>query len=176
MTTIKKPTRLKQPAVAHQVPHDTDSCAAYINQIGTLSREISVIQANMNDEIASITDSYTGRFTPLQEQIKALQQGVQLFCESKRDDLTQNGKVKTAAFITGTVQWRQRPPSVGVRGVDSVLEALKNFGLNRFIRTKEEINKEAILNEPNAVAGVAGITITTGKEDFVITPFEQEAV
>lgn len=176
MTTTKKTTRLKQPAVAHSIPNNNDECAAYINQVGLLSRQISVIETQMNDEIAHITDSYTGRFTPLQEQVKTLQQGIQLYCEANRDDLTHEGKVKTATFLTGTVQWRQRPPSVGVRGIDSVLEALKNFGLHRFIRVKEEINKDAILNEPTAVAGVAGITISTGREDFVITPFEQEAV
>jgi len=46
--------------------------------------------------------------------------------------------------------------------------------MTRFIRSKDEINKEAILNEPQAVVGVAGISIKPGVEDFVITPFEQE--
>jgi phage host-nuclease inhibitor protein Gam len=55
-----------------------------------------------------------------------------------------------------------------------VIDTLKRLALGRFIRTKEEINKEAILNEPDAVAGVAGIAIQRGVEDFVITPFEQE--
>ena len=45
--------------------------------------------------------------------------------------------------------------------------------LKRFIRTKEEINKEAILDEPEVVASVKGISITQ-KEDFVIVPFETE--
>jgi phage host-nuclease inhibitor protein Gam len=176
MSPKKKTTRLKQPAVTHTSPTTNDECATYINQIGVFARQISVLQAAMNDEIAVITDSYTGQFSPLQDQLKNLQQGVQLYCEANRDDLTHEGKTKTATFITGSVQWRQRPPSVGVRGADSVIEALKNFNLHRFIRIKEEINKDAILNEPAAVAGVAGITLSTGKEDFVITPFEQEAV
>ncbi|OCN21072.1 hypothetical protein AN665_0211575 [Serratia marcescens] len=50
-----------------------------------------------------------------------------------------------------------------------------SLGLERFIRRKEEINKEAILNEPSAVSGVAGITVKTGIEDFAIVPFEQDA-
>ena len=39
---------------------------------------------------------------------------------------------------------------------------------------KEELNKEAILNEPEAVKGVAGLSIKTGVEDFVIQPFEND--
>lgn len=169
-----KPARFKQPAVNHLVPSDKDACAADINRIGTVSRQIAVLQAAMNDEIAAITDRYTGQFTPLQDQLKKLQQGVQIFCEANRDELTQGGKSKSASFLTGIVQWRQRPPSVQARGIDAVIEALKQFGLDRFIRTKEEINKEAILNEPTAVAGIAGITIKSGVEDFVIQPFEIE--
>ena len=102
-----------------------------------------------------------------------LQKGVQGWCEANRDELTNNGKTKTANLVTGEVQWRNRPPSVSIRGADSVLETLLRLGLERFIRRKEEINKEAILNEPAAVAGVAGITVKSGIEDFAIVPFEQ---
>jgi phage host-nuclease inhibitor protein Gam len=170
-----KKTRIKQQALT-SVPQSHDDCAAVINTIGRLSREITVTQAAMNDEIAAVTDRYTAVFTPLQEQVKAMTAGVQSYCEANRDELTDGGKTKTIGFVTGTVQFRQRPPSVAVRGVDSVIEALKQFGLARFIRVKEELNKDAILNEPAAVAGVAGLSIKSGVEDFVIQPFEQEGV
>ena len=93
---------------------------------------------------------------------------------SRKTAKRQNGKTKTGSFNTGEVQWRQRPPSVGIRGAESVLESLRTLGLVRFIRKKEEVNKEDMLNEPELAATVAGVTIKTGVEDFVITPFEQE--
>jgi len=40
---------------------------------------------------------------------------------------------------------------------------------------KNEPNKEAMLNEPEAVRGIAGITIVTGQEDFIVAPFEAQA-
>ena len=55
-----------------------------------------------------------------------------------------------------------------------MLETLRSLGLGRFIRSKEEPNKEAMLADPKAVSGIAGITIVTGIEDFVIEPFEVE--
>ncbi|MCY1408141.1 Bacteriophage Mu Gam like protein [compost metagenome] len=82
--------------------------------------------------------------------------------------------MKFANLITGEVQWRIRPPSVTVRGADAVLELLRSKGLIRFIRVKEEVNKEAILNEPAAVVGLPGAVINCGIEDFAIVPFEQE--
>lgn len=173
--SLMKKTRIKQPAATFPVPGNKDECAEFINKIGVLSREITVLTAAMNDEIAVITDRYTGQFSPLQQALKNLNQGVQTWCEANRDELTQGGKSKSGGFVTGTVQWRQRPPSVSVRGVEAVIDALKSFGLTRFIRTKEELNKDAILNEPGAVTGVAGLSIKTGAEDFIITPFEAEA-
>lgn len=170
-----KKTRVKQPALT-AVPQTHDECAADINKIGRLSREIAVTQAAMNDEIAAVTDRYTTEFTPLQEEIKSLSAGVQSFCETNRDELTMNGKVKTGQFVTGTVQWRQKPPSVAVKGVEAVIAALKKFGLDRFVRVKEELNKDAILNEPTAIAGIAGLSIKSGVEDFVIQPFEQDGL
>ncbi|ELK3731030.1 host-nuclease inhibitor Gam family protein, partial [Salmonella enterica subsp. enterica serovar Montevideo] len=112
---------------------------------------------------------------PIKTDIETLSKGVQGWCEANRDELTNGGKVKTANLVTGDVSWRVRPPSVSIRGMDAVMETLERLGLQRFIRTKQEINKEAILLEPKAVAGVAGITVKSGIEDFSIIPFEQEA-
>lgn len=169
----KPPKKHKQAALLN-VPQTTDECALNINKIGVLAREADGLKAAMNDEIAAITDRYTPLFAPIKEELAQLEQGVKVFCEAHRLELTNQNKVKTANFVTGSVQWRQKPPSVVVKGVEDVLNRLAGLGLERFIRTKPEINKEAILNEPDAIVGVNGLTIKTGEEDFIITPFEQE--
>ncbi len=170
----KPATRLKAKAQLY-VPQSKDEVAKYIHMIGDTQRLMLREQAEMNDAIANVTARCQPRLEELGEQIKTMQEGVQAWCEGHRAELTSEGKTKTANLITGEVQWRQRPPSVSVRGAEAVIEALKRLGLGKFVRNKEEINKEAILNEPDAVKGVAGITVVTGVEDFVITPFEQEA-
>ena len=170
MTTTKA-KKLKKTAAA-RVPQNRDDVAADIKRIGDLQRQQQELVRVMNDALANITHEAQPRIDELGAQIDALQTGVQTWCEANRDELTHGGKTKTADFITGTVSWRQRPPSVSVRGVEVVLETLRRMGLARFIRTKEEVNKEAVLNEPDAVRGVAGLTVKTGIEDFAIAPFE----
>jgi len=167
-------TRLKAKAQVY-VPQTRDEAAADIRKIGDLQRQFLRAQTAMNDEIAVITSASQPTLDEFKAQLTTLQEAVQGYCEANRAELTNDYKVKTANLITGEVQWRQRPPSVSVRGAESVIETLMRLGLNMFVRTKEEINKEAILNEPDAVKGVAGITVVTGVEDFVITPFEQAA-
>ena len=106
--------------------------------------------------------------------MKPLQKAVQAFCESRRLELTNGGKQKTAYFTTGEVQWRAKPPAVVAKGIDGILESLRNLGLFRFIRTKEELNKEAMLAEPDIARSISGVTIREGVEEFVIKPNDEE--
>jgi phage host-nuclease inhibitor protein Gam len=164
--------RVKSRAI-EDAPQTKDHVIEQIALIGAKQRERQIIEAQMNKELAAIREKYETRARPLAEEITSLSSGVQSWCEAHRDELTQNGKSKTYAFASGEVKWRTRPPSVSLTKVDAVIEALKSLGLLRFLRTKEEVNKEAILAEPDAVKGVRGIKITQG-EDFVIEPFNTE--
>ena len=167
-----KKTRMKSTAVAVAVPQSRSMCADDIRRIGDLQREHARISGELNDRIAALTEAEAPRLKELQDRIGTLQAGVQTWCEANREQLC--GKGKSANLITGEVGWRQRPPSVRVTGEESVIDLLKRMALGRFVRNKEAVNKEAILNEPDAVAGVPGIKVITGVEDFVITPFEVE--
>ena len=168
-------TRIKTKTLA-AVPQSKNDCAESIRTIGDLQRQFERERAAMNDAIAALTQKHQPALADLAQRIEALQAGVQAWCEAHRAELCGEGDKlgKTANLVTGEVSWRQRPPSVRVTGEESVIDLLKRMTLGRFVRAKEAVNKEAILLEPEAVAGVPGIKIVTGVEDFVITPFEVE--
>jgi len=165
--------RIKAPALVSAVPQSRDECARDIRIIGDLQRDLTRQRTTMNDQIAEHTQFHQPVIDGLQQRIIAVSVGVQTWCEAHRSELLK-GDAKTANLVTGEVAWRSRPPSVLIRGMDIVIETLKRLGLGRFVRTKEEVNKEAVLADPRAVAGVAGISVTTGVEDFIISPFEQD--
>ena len=169
----KRATRVKS-EVLEITLQTQDEVAIAIKQIGDLEREqvrLSTLQA---DEKVAVDEKYTEKLTALKEQVKPLQKAVQAFCESRRLELTNGGKQKTAYFTTGEVQWRAKPPAVLAKGIDSILESLRNLGLFRFIRTKEELNKEAMLAEPEVARSISGVTIREGVEEFVIKPNDEE--
>lgn len=169
----KKTSRLKA-AAASYTPQSREQVSVDIKKIGDIQRELTRIETDANDQIAVIMNQNTPKIEALRAELDVLQKGVQTWCEANRAEITKDGKTKTANLITGEVAWRTRPDSVSVKGVDLVLEALKKLKLNRFIRRKEEINKDAILADKKAVENIKGISIVSGKEDFSITPFEQE--
>lgn len=170
---MAKGKRIKQEAAAFPIPQSRDQVVEAIAEIGRRQRDRERIQAAMNDELALIRQTYESEAAPHNEAIRELSKGVQAWCEAHRLELTQDGKIKHASLASGEVKWRMRPPSVVIRGKDAVIELLKKLKLDRFVRQREEVNKEAILLEPEAVKSVPGISITQS-EDFVIVPFETE--
>lgn len=170
---MKNTKRVKAAAATFPVPQSRDDVTTAIANIGLAQRERDRIQADMNDALAALREKYEAEAKPHADRINELTKGVQTWCEAHREDLTNTGKVKTHVFGSGEVRWRMRPPSVSIRAADVVIEALKGLGLGRFVRSKEEVNKEAILVDQEAVKGVKGITISQ-VEDFVVVPWDTQ--
>jgi phage host-nuclease inhibitor protein Gam len=168
-------TRLKsKAAAAANIPQSRTECAMAIRVLGDRQREFERLRADMNDRIAHVTAEFQPQLDALSDLISPLQTGIQTWCESHRVDLLGEADRlgKTADLVTGEVAWRQRPPSVRISGADAVCDTLLRMGLGRFVRVKNEPNKDAMLTEPQAVRGIAGITIVSGVEDFIISPRE----
>ena len=162
-------TRIKTEAAA-TVFQTREEVDAAIAQIGIAQRERTAIEVAMNAELAAVRASYETLAAPRAAVIKEFRVGVQIWAEANRRELTREGRTKTVKLAAGEISWRTRPPKVRITGEGIVLAALKALGLERFIRTKEEIDKNAILADPEAVTAVKGITLAQG-EDFVIKPF-----
>lgn len=166
----RKKARVRAPA-SEPVPQTMADAAAAIAKIGGHQRARETIETGMNADLAAKKLFWEAQARPHAEAIKALSKGVQTWCEANRVTLTHNGARKNFRFSSGNVRWRLTPPKVSLRNVDAILKALKAKALGRFLRVKEEVDKEAILREPDAVKGIRGISIGQ-TEEFVIEPFE----
>ncbi|MCP1772884.1 phage host-nuclease inhibitor protein Gam [Neisseria perflava] len=148
-----------------------------IRRLGDIMREREGIQADMNNAIAALQEVAAANAAPLDEEAQAIEAAVHAWATANRDALTDGGKVKFADLTTGMIKWRNNPPKCSVSGVDAVIALLEgNSALERFVRTKKEVNKDAVLNEAEFFAAhlVPGLKIVQGKEFFVIEPFNQE--
>lgn len=154
------------------VPQSRDEAEAWIRQIGDHRREVVRIETAMNDEITKIKAAHEDSAKPYRDDIEQLLAGLQAWAVAHRDELTNGGKRQSAELATGLISWRVQPPKVTIRKVEAVIEALKKLGLTRFIRTKEELNKEAMLDDAEAARLVPGVTIGSSGETFNVEPFE----
>lgn len=165
--------RVKTKAIAAPVPQSREEATEALAEIGRRQRERERIQASMNDDIAEIKTKYEEEARPHNEQIAGLTEGLHAWCEAHRAELTNGGKVKSANMASGDVGWRITPPKVRVTGKAAVIELLKALKLKRFIRLKEDVNKEAMLAEPDKASAVKGVNIVQ-TEEFWLRPFETE--
>ena len=149
------------------VPKDLVEAADFIKKIGDKQREINKIKDNLNGKIEKLKEQAVNDSIGYQDGIDCLLEGLFVYASANRDDLTDNGKKKTVALPTGSFAWRLTPPSVSLRKIDEVVNALKQLNLSRFIRIKEEVDKEAMLKEPAVAKTVSGVTISQHEEFFV---------
>lgn len=165
--------RVKTDGANVPVPQDDVAARTAIREVGDLNREVLRVEAEMNDKIAALQEEYGAIVGPLRETAAVKIEGLRMFAEANRDRLTRGGKVKFHRFSTGEISWRQRPAKVTIRGKDAVIDAIKAARLSKkFLRTKEDINKEAMLDERDTASAIQGVTIGSDGEDFIVEPFE----
>lgn len=172
---MAKKAKTKAKASNLPIPQDDTEARSAIREIGDLQRQISRAEHDLNDEIAALQERYGTRVEPLRELIEAKTEGLKMFCEVNRERLTRGGKVKFWRFSTGEISWRNRPAKVSLRKIDEVISEIKRLKLgSKFLRVKEEVNKEAMLEARELAATINGVTIGSDGEDFIVEPFETE--
>ena len=170
------PTKTKSRAANVPVPQSREEAAEALRQIGVNTRELSRLEADLNDEIAAAKARLVTAATAPNARLAQLKEGLRIWCEANRAALTDNGRTKTVDLGTGKVSWRLLPPKVTLVGVPAIIAALKAARLRAFVRIKEEVDKEAILGAAPKVRGrlveIAGLTIGSAGEEFTAEPFE----
>lgn len=168
---MRKQVTVKWPVVS--VPQSLDEAAKFLSLIGQEQRKINTIQTTLNEKIERSKIKAMADVKPHEEKISQLVEGLFAFAETHRDELTDGGKRKTVEVLTGLFGWRTTPPAVSLRNVKSILASLKSLRLRRFIRIKEEVDKEAMLREPDIAKTVKGVSFTQ-REEFIVKPKELE--
>jgi len=168
---MTRKTRVKRPVIP--VPKSLDEAAEFLRQIGEEQRTTDAIQSDLNAEVDELKAKAMSDAEPHQKKISQLVEGLFAFAETNRDELTDSGKRKTVELPTGIFGWRMTPPAVSLHNVEAILKSLKSLKLDRFIRAKEEVDKEAMLKEQEVAKTVKGVSISQ-HEEFIVKPTELE--
>ncbi|MBU3969050.1 host-nuclease inhibitor Gam family protein [Patescibacteria group bacterium] len=164
---------LKRDAVT--VPQSSSELTDYVRRIGEAQRKIQAIFTDLNSEVECLKGGADEKKKPLVSQIDALLEGVYIYAEAHRDELTEGGKIKTVKFSSGDIVWRITPPKVTLKNIEKVVAELLSRGLKRFLRYPDpEVDKEAMLREQEVAKKVPGVKIGQ-HEEFVVKPAGLEA-
>lgn len=165
--------KLKRAASAALAPADAAGADILLARVGRLVREREAIQAALDERVTEAKQVAEAQAAPLAAEIDALTRGLQLWAEANREKLTDGFRHKTVKLAAGELLWRTRRPVVRIANTEEVLRTLDALGLGRFVRTKAEIDKEAMLADPLAARAVPGVSIGSEGEDFVVQPLTE---
>lgn len=158
-----------------------------IKDLADLQRKIDAITSDKNGQIAIISKELQEATTPLQIELIKIQSSIKYYCDNNREDLFPDGK-KSVDFVSGSVSYRDNPPSVKSKLTKTLLEKLlgdsesklsKTLALLKklmdsvFIRVSLELDKQAALKNIDK-AKELGIEFEEDGENFYINPFEYE--
>lgn len=169
---MKSAAKTKMKAI--DVPQTDAAADALLKEYGETYNILANLDTGMNDALAKVKATFEEQAAPYQERLKTIFMQLTSWGAAHRDRLTENGKTKTVKLPAGEVGWRNLPPSVRWKKgfkVEEIVEAIKAAGMRRFLRHKEEPNKERMLEEPEAAALIDGVIIGSGGENFFVAPF-----
>jgi phage host-nuclease inhibitor protein Gam len=159
---------------AISVPQDREQAAATLADYGATLRGLDRLEAEMNDAIAEVKISFARHAAPFRAKAEKLENVLKMFCEANRRLLTDDNRTKTADLGVGKASWRWQPAKVTLRGKEESLvkfiQGSTDPELLKFLRATFEIDRVAMLRNPNLAKTLDGVEINEGVEAFEIKP------
>ncbi|MGW1423646.1 host-nuclease inhibitor Gam family protein [Bradyrhizobium manausense] len=181
--------KAKAAAADVRVPQNREEAASMIAEYGAAAIEVARIEAGLKQTLADAKKAAEDLAAPFVKKAEDIYKGLHTYCAANRQQLLGNSGTKTVDFGTGTAKWRYNPPKVKISGgEEAVLDLIaqkkadamakddlaSEAAYGNFLRVKVEIDREAMLKNPDLARTITGVTIPKGTETFEIEPFGAE--
>lgn len=134
------------------VPQNKSEANSFVSEMGKEKREIEKIEAKLNKDIEALKEKAKARLEPHENKLYQMLQGLYIYAEGHRNELTENGKVKTVVVPAGKFLWRMGNKTVHITNQEEALRSIKAKGLAKdLIKTVESIIKTEVKKQPEKV-------------------------
>lgn len=152
-------------------PRTREEMETLVGDIAALKIRERELKARMDADLKEVRDRYEGQLAGLSESIGAKMPAALAWADNNADDF---GKLRSIEMLHGTIGWRTNTPSLRTLSGwtwDRVLEKLLNIGAMTYVRTKQEVNKQALLADRDDLGGEEfrklGVRVVQEDEFFV---------
>lgn len=125
----------------------TEQLESTIDEVARLEVTLRAKEARRDKAIQLVRNEYDAPVEELKKRIKDLTKIAETYCLARRAEIFP-GKAKSASSTLAKFGFREGNPTLRTINRkwtwDSVLTALKGMDLFKFIRTKEEVDKDAL--------------------------------
>lgn len=160
-----------------------DDLPKALQQLGDLQREREAAVALYDEKISRLQAELAEKTELMDREIKKISQSVKHFMDENRPKYLSESR-KTLSLSTGDISYRNGKPSVKTKNSDKLIGSiLESNSLTKirdtfvkkmsmvFLRTKLELDKDAILANPITAKNVTGVEIENGAERFYLKPY-----
>ena len=155
-----------KPVLNLHVIKDLVGADSTLAEIAELNRHIDVIEAGMNEQIDQLKLHAENDCQPYKQRREELEQALMHFAKENKENLF--GKAKTQRLTFGNLGFRQSttlmPKAKG--GFARVLEVLQEHELDQYIRTKQEVDKEALHGASEKTMVLVGVRLQVSNTFF----------
>ena len=130
---------------------------AALKRMAELSIAVEKLEGKMTLQMNSIREEFQGKIEPLNKELVNLDEGVRAFAEERKAEFA---KVRTRELNFGTISFRVKK-SLYVRNNKATVAALKALGLQAYLRTTEEPDKEKLDGLADTDLAKIGVTRKT---------------
>lgn len=153
------------------VPQDVKEASRFVAQMGKEKRAIERLETKLNKDIEDRKEKAKEKIEPHEKRLAELMQGLYVYAEGHRKELTKDGNVKTVTLPSGKFLWRLGNRTVQVTDAGEAIKSIKERGLaKKLIKTVETVIKSAVKKEKDEVVdSLKGVAITQA-ETFRVEP------
>lgn len=142
----------------------------HLRELAKLESRITTEEARMNEKINKIKEEFEEKTSDDRARKSLLESEVESFCAANKKEFD---KSRTKKLTFGEVFFRMTTPKVNQLNrkftVKTTIEFLKKLYKTKYIRIKEEINKDKILEDYNAEklddSKIAAVGLRIDQED-----------
>ncbi|NTW14371.1 MAG: hypothetical protein HGA31_05065 [Candidatus Moranbacteria bacterium] len=156
-------TRIKKTDTS--VPSTIEEIGALLNELGMSQDDINQIERDLQEKVRRLKEKALRQSKPSTILRDRKMNSLFMFAEPRKDELTEYRR--SVVLGQGKFGWRKTPPSVATdKSDEKIIAYLKKTGNERFIRTKEELDRRALLAEKPEIPGVSYVQ----REEFFVVP------
>jgi phage host-nuclease inhibitor protein Gam len=128
-----------------EIPATRAEAEALVRRLTTNLLAQQAAKTEMDQRITAIKKEYESKCSKLEESIQPMMESIHAWADAHSEEF---GGKKSLDMLHAIIGWRVNPPSLKpLRGFTwgAVMGRIKDLGKWEFIRTKEDVNKEALL-------------------------------
>lgn len=156
-------TRIKKTLTV--IPTSLVDASRFLAKIGARQKEIDEVKDELEEKINKLKKEASKKLSQITKERDTLTSALFAYAQAKRYVLTM--RLKTVAVATGVFGWRYTPPAVYTLEEDeAVIARLKHMGLGKYVRVKEELDREKLLVDRPFIRGIS----YPQREEFFVVP------